>query len=288
MPRGLVSIYRTSLLVLRANPGPTLGLSAVLVITIAALGVLARLPLIGDPGWTPTADWDSLQVAVTLGVYPAGTFLVMIIWTLVSIAVTAIGSIVAVRHLAGERTPLRLAWQRARPRLMAAAGLGVLDVMVVLAPIIAAAAGAIALAVRAGPESARLTTTVLFAVAVVVVLAVLPTLVIAGPMLVIEQLRPVDALWRAFAVQRRGYWRLLGRVICTYVVLGVVSTVVSLPFSLAARAASSGDDVASQTLASLLFATVGWVIGQIVVLPFLIVTNAQFYIDQVARNGVEA
>ncbi len=254
-----------------------------LISTIAALGVLARLPLIGDPRWMPTADRDSLQVAVALGLYPAGTFLVMIVWMLVSIVVTAIGSVVAVRHLAGERTPLRLAWRRARPRLAAALGLGVLDVVVVLAPIIAAAAGAIALAVRAGPESARLTTTALFAVAALVVVAVLPTLVIAGPMLVIEELRPVDALWRAFALQRRGYWRLLGRVICTYLVLGVVSTVVSLPFSLAAGVEGRGGDIGSQTLTSLLFATVGWVFGQVAVLPFLIVTNAQLYTDQIAR-----
>lgn len=284
------SIYRSSLAVLRANPGATLGLSVVLISTIAALGVLARLPLIGDPRWMPTADRDSLQVAVALGLYPAGTFLVMIVWMVVSVAVTAIGSIVAVRHLAGERTPLRLAWRQARPRLAAAVGLGVLDVVVVLVPIVVAAAAAIALAVRAGPESAHLTTMVLFALAAVAVLAVLPTLVIAGPMLVLEKLRPVDALWGAFALQRRGYWRLLGRVLCTYLLLGVVSTVVSLPFTLAARAASSGDDLASQTLASLLFATVGWVIGQVVVLPFLIVTNAQLYTDQVARceTGVTA
>ncbi|AUN39010.1 Uncharacterised protein [Tsukamurella tyrosinosolvens] len=270
---------------LRANPGSTLGVSAVVLCTIAVLGVLARLPLIGDPRWTPTADRDSLQVAVALGLYPAGTFLVMIVWMLASIAVTAIGSIVAIRHLAGERTPLRLAWRQARPRLAAALGLGVLDVVVVLAPIVGAAALAIALAVRAGPESARLTTTALFAVAAVAVLAVLPTLVIAGPMLVLEKLRPVDALWRAVALQRRGYWRLLGRVACTYLLLSVVSTVVSLPFSLAAGVSGPGEDIASQTVASLLLSTVGWVIGQVCVLPFLIVTNAQFYADQVARCG---
>ncbi|CAM3326823.1 hypothetical protein [Tsukamurella hominis] len=272
---------------LRANPGPTLGLSAVLLATIAVLGVLARLPLIGDPRWMPAADRDSLQVAVALGLYPAGTFLVMIVWMLVSVAVTAVGSVVAVRHLAGERTPLRVAWRQARPRLTAAVGLGVLDVVVVLAPIVVAAAAAIALAVRAGPESAHLTTMVLFALAAVVVLAVLPTLVIAGPMLVLEKLRPFDALWGAAALQRHGYWRLLGRVICTYLLLGVISTVVSLPFSLVAGVQGPGADIASQTVASLLFATVGWVIGQIVVLPFLIVTNAQFYADQVARSEVE-
>lgn len=273
---------------LRASPGPTLGLAAVLISTIAALGVLARLPLIRDPRWTPATDRDILQVIVTLGFYPAGTILVTIVWMLVSIVVTAIGSIVAYRHLTGQRTPLVLAWRQARPRLPAALGLGGLDVVVVLAPVIIAAAGAIALAVRAGPGFARLTTTVLFVLAAVVVVAVLPTLVIAGPMLVIEKLRPVDALWRAAAVQRTGYWRLLGRVICTYALLTVVSTVVSLPFSLAAGAARPGDDIASQTLASLLLATVGWVIGQVSIMPFLIVTNAQLYIDQVARRETGA
>ncbi|CAM3916018.1 hypothetical protein ACXYTP_19585 [Tsukamurella ocularis] len=269
---------------IRANPAPTLGLSAVLLSTIAALGVLARLPLIGNPRWMPAADRDSLQVATTLGLYPAGTFLVMIVWMVVSIAVTAIGSVVTARHLAGEKTSLRFAWRQARPRLAAALGLGALDVAVVLAPVVLAAATAIALAVRAGPESARLITTVLFALAAVVVMAALPAMVIAGPMLVLEKLRPVDALWRAFALQRRGYWRLLGRVICTYLLLGVVSTAVSLPFSLAAGVRST--DLASQTATSLLLTTVGWVIGQVAILPFLIVTNAQFYADQVARSGI--
>ncbi|NMD56760.1 MULTISPECIES: hypothetical protein [Tsukamurella] len=256
-----------------------------LISTIAALGVLARLPLIRDPRWTPSADQDSLQVVVTLGFYPAGTMLVTLVWMLVSVAVTAMGSIVAYRHLAGERTTLRLAWRQSRPRLASALGLGVLDGVVVLVPVVLAAALAIALAVRAGPESARLTTTVLFAVAAVVVLAALPTLVIAGPMLVLEKLRPVDALWRAVELQRHGYWRLLGRVICTYVLVGVVSTVVGLPFTLAALEARPGDDIASQTLTSLLLGNVGWVVGQLAVLPFLIVTNALLYVDQKSRSA---
>ena len=281
------AIYRSSLAVLRANPGPTLGLSAVLLSTIAALGVLARLPLIGDPRWMSTVDRDSLQVVVTLGFYPAGTVLVTLVWIVVSVVVTAIGSIVAYRCIAGERTPLGSAWRQAKPRLADAFGLGVLDVVVVLAPIVAAAAGAIALAVRAGPESARVISTLLFVLAAVAVLAVLPTLVIAGPMLVIEKLRPVDALWRAFALQRRGYWRLLGRVICTYALVSVVSTVVGLPFTLAAIEARPSDDVATQTLASLVFATIGWVLGQVAVLPFLIAANTLLYTDQVARNGLE-
>ncbi|BDH55404.1 hypothetical protein [Tsukamurella sp. PLM1] len=111
-----------------------------LISTIAGLGVLARLPLIPDPRWTPSVDLESLQVVVTLGLYPAGTFLVTIVWLLVSIVVTAIGSVVAVRHLAGVRTPLGLAWRQSKPRLMAAFGLGVLDAGVILAPIITAAA----------------------------------------------------------------------------------------------------------------------------------------------------
>ncbi|MBS4104034.1 hypothetical protein [Tsukamurella paurometabola] len=281
----MIGIYRSSVAVLRANPGSTLGVAAVLIATIAVLGVLARLPLIRNPRWTPMVDHDSLQVVVTLGFYPAGTILVTLVWMLVSVAVTAIGSVVAYRHLAGEHTPLRAAWREAKPRLPAAVGLGCLDVAVIVVPVVTAAALAIALAVRAAPESARLTATVLLTLAAAVVLAALPTLAIAGPMLVLEKMRPVDALWRALALQRRGYWRLLGRVICTYVLVTVVSTVVGLPFSLAAIAARPGDDIASQTLASLVLATVGWVVGQLAVLPFLIVTNAQLYLDQVARSA---
>lgn len=265
-----------------------MGLAAVLISSIAAFGVLARLPLIGDPRWTPAADGDIRQVLVTLGFYPAGTILVTITWMLVSVAVATIGSIVTCRRLAGESTSLRSAWRQSRPRLPAALGLGVLDVVVLLSPLVLAAAAAIALAVRAGPEAARLTTTVLFALAALAVLAVLPTLAIAGPMLVIEKLRPADALWRAFALQRHGYWRLLRRVLCTYLIVTVVSAVAGLPFALAAMAARPGGDVASQTLSSLLFANAGWVVGQIAVLPFLIVTNTLLYTDQVARHETGA
>lgn len=257
---------------------------AVLISVIAVLGVLARLPLINDPRWAPAADRDIRQVLVTLGFYPAGTILVTLVWMLVSVAVTATGTVAAHRYLAGERTSLRAAWRRARPRLIAALGLGLLDAVVVVVPVVLAAAASIALAVRSGPEVARQTTTALFVLAALVVVAALPTLAIAGPMLVIEKLRPVDALWRAFALQRRGYWRLLGRVICTYVLVSVVSTIVGLPFTIASIASRPDADVASQTLESLLFGNVGWVVGQVAVLPFLIVTNALLYADQKARS----
>ncbi|KXO99517.1 hypothetical protein [Tsukamurella pseudospumae] len=271
--------------VIRANPRPTLGLAAVSIGTIAGLGVLARLPLLSGERVAPDADRDIRQVVVTLGVYPASTMLVTLIWMLASVGVTAIGSIVAHRYATDRTTSLRRAWVDARPRLAAAVGLGVLDVVVILTPIVFAAAAAIGLAVRAGPDVARFTTTVLFTLAGLTVLAVLPTLVIAGPMLVIEKLRPVDALWRAAALQRTGYWRLWRRVICTYLVVTVVSTLVGLPFSLAANATRPADgDVAAQSLASLLFATSGWVLGQIAVLPFLIVANTLLYADQKART----
>lgn len=255
-----------------------------LISTIAVLGVLARLPLINDPRWTPASDRDIRQVLVTLGFYPAGTILVTLVWMLVSVAVTATGTVAAHRYLSGERTSLRVAWHQAKPRLVSALGLGLLDAVVVLVPIVLAVAASIALAVRSGPEVARQTTTALFVLAAFVVLAALPTLVIAGPMLVIEKLRPVDALWKACALQRRGYWRLLGRVICTYLVVSVVSTVVGLPFTLASLATRPGGDVASQTLESLLFGNIGWVVGQVAVLPFLIVTNALLYADLKVRS----
>ncbi len=278
-------IYRSTLVILRSNPGSTLGLTAALLITIAVLGLVARLPLVDDSRWTPAVDKDILQVFVTLGLYPAGAVLVTLTWVLVSIGVTAIGSVVTHRWLAGERTTLRGAWHVSAPRLPGALRLGVLDVLVVLAPFVMAGAVAIALGVATGPGHARLQTTVLFALAGAVVLAVLPTLVLAGPMLVIEELRPMDALWRAVDLQRRGYWRLLGRVVCTYLIVGVVLTVLSLPFAVAALDALPGDDWTAQSYASLVFTNVGWVVGQVAVMPFLIVTNAQLYDDQVARSG---
>lgn len=263
-----------------------LGIAAVVISAAAALGVLVRLPLIRESGATPSRDRDVLDVVVALGLYPGGALLVTLGWLVASVAVTTIGSLVAYRYLAGERTSLRVAWRQAAPRIPSALGLGVLNVMVILAPGVIAATGAIALAVGIGPEHARLTTTALFALAAILVIAVLPTLMLAGPMLVIEKLRPVDALWRTLALQRRGYWRLLGRVLCTCVLVGVVSTVAGLPFSLAAVAARPGADISSQSLASLLYANVGWVVGQLAVLPFLTATNAQLYSDQVVRSGI--
>lgn len=270
--------------VIRANPRPTLGLAAVSIGSIALLGVLARLPLVGAEQVVPDADRDTRQVLVVLGVYPASAMLVTLVWILASVVVTAVGSVVAHRHLADRTTSLRRAWTEARPRLVAAFGLGVLDVVVVLTPIGLAVAASIGLAVRAGPDLVRVTTTVLLVLAALAVLAVLPTLVIAGPMLVIEKLRPVDALWRAAALQRTGFWRLLRRVICTYLVVTAVSALIGLPFSLAAYATRPpGGDVAAQSLASLLFVNAGWVLGQIAVVPFLIATNALLYSDQRAR-----
>ena len=280
----MADIYRTSLAVLRHSPWPTVGIVAISLTILAALGVLARMPLVHEARWTPGADRDVRQVLVTLGFYPAGTMLVTLVWMMVSVGATAIGSVAAYRYLAGERTSLRSAWARARPRFVAALGLGALDVVVVLAPILIAGAAAIALAVRTGPETARVTTTVLLVLAAGAVLAVLPALVIAGPMLVIEGLRPVDALWRALSLQRHDYWRLLARVICTYVILVTAASIVGLPFTIASMATRPEGDLAMQSLPSLVFGNIGWVLGQIVIMPFLIVTNAQFYADQVARS----
>ncbi|TWS20648.1 hypothetical protein FK529_04715 [Tsukamurella asaccharolytica] len=256
-----------------------------LLTTIAALGLLARLPLIDDSRSTAVADRDVRQILELIGLYPAGTVLVTLTWVVVSVAVAALCTVVTYRHSGGDRTSLRVAWRQARPRLPAALGLGGLNAVVILTPIVVAVATAIALAVRAGPDGARLTSTALLGCAALIVIALLPALALSGPMLVIEGLKPVDALWRAVALQRRGYGRLLGRVVCTYLLVIVVSMVANLPFILTAR--PEGDE-GMQTFLRLALANGGWVIGQLTVLPFLFVTNAQLYADQMVRSeGVE-
>lgn len=283
-PRGLVEIYRAALGSVRHNRGAMVGSTAIVVGSIAVLGVLARLPLAHDQRWAPSADNDARQVLAALGLYPAGAVLVSVVWLAASVVVSCVGSVAAFRSVSGVSTPLRRAWNDAKPRVVSAFGLGLLDVFIVTAPLVVAAMLSITVAVNTGPSTTRLTTPLLFGIAALAVVAMLPTMVTAGPALVIEKLRPFDALWRGFDLQRRGYWRLLPRVLCTYVIVAVVSTVLGLPFTFAAAGSGLTDPMPS--VAGLVVATAGWVLGQVVVLPFLIATNAMLYADQ--RERVEA
>ena len=98
---------------------------------------------------------------------------------------------------------------------------------------------------------------------------------------------PIAALRRGFDLQRPGFWRVLGILLLTSLITGVIAIIVSIPFAVGSMIVDYGadtDNLAGATIASLAIVSIGTAISQIITAPFMAGVQALLYVDQRMRN----
>ncbi|MFS4507201.1 hypothetical protein ACMA46_13280 [Clavibacter sp. Sh2141] len=236
-PLGLGAILAGSFQTLRRNPGPTVG-SALLIQGL--VGVVTLLIVGGVTGLVVTRVLSAREA--DQGPLIAGGVAAVVIAAVVTLVLSLVASaflqgVVAsevARGTLGERLRMRALWRLARPRL----GALVLWSLVLTGAwtlAFAVLAGVVALLVLAGGAgiAVGIVVGVLGIMGLVVVAAWVSTrLALVPSAIVIERLRPFAAARRSWSLTIGSFWRVLGILLLTGVIVSAAANIVTVPLTL--------------------------------------------------------
>jgi len=236
-PLGLGAILAGSFQTLRRNPGPTIG-SALLIQGL--VGVLTLLIVGGVSGFVVLRVLSAREA--DQGPLIAGGVAAVVVAALVTLVLSIVASaflqgVIAsevARGTLGERLRMRALWRLARPRVgslvlwsafLAAAWTLVAAVLTGVVVLLVLAGGAgIVVGVIVG---------VLGVAGLVVVAAWVTTrLALVPSAIVIERLRPFAAARRSWSLTIGSFWRVLGILLLTGVIVSAATNVVTVPLTL--------------------------------------------------------
>ena len=302
-PIGLGEIWDGAFRAFRQNPKVMVGLSAIVVvatqlISLAATVLLTRdlVGLFEQLGSGAAPDVSFSEVAGTL---QRGIPLYLVVTLLQAVAVLVLNGmlIVAVsRAVLGRTVTLGELWRETRRRLPALIGLSlVLSLVPALVGLVALAPGILVLVGADG--DAAIATGVALTLLGALLWAVVAVFLwirwaLATPALLLERLTVRQAVRRSSRLVKGTFWRTLGILLLTLVVVYAVVAAVGVPFSLVGQAVAvatgNADDPTGAFVVQQLIASVGSMIGSVVAYPFLASVTALVYVDlRMRREGLD-
>lgn len=298
-PLGVGEILDGSVTTIRRNPGPMLGLSAVVAIIVQLIGLFASWLMFRDlqafEELSPTAT-----PAEVLGVF-SGTFGVFGVMALVSwvatVILTGILTVVVSRAVLGQNITAGQAWAMARPKLPK------LLLLTLLYSLIAATPGIgytviIAVAVATGAGEGLIGLAILLALAALALSVWLYVrYALASPAFMLESTagrhagepaRPIGigkAFRRSAELVTKSWWRVFGILILVWIVAFIVSAVVDQLFSVPLYFFADLSDPESFTsFGALTLSALGGIVSTTITAPFLAAAVALLYIDRRIRR----
>ncbi|MBF5081421.1 hypothetical protein [Quadrisphaera sp. INWT6] len=300
-PLSLGELWDGAFRAVRTNPGPLLGTAAVVVVITTVISSLVQVvaldgfeasltELESDPTATPDQVFGSLSAGLP-GLL--GGSLLSAVLTLVAVAaLTGVVTTSVSTAVLGRRTPGRELWAKVRGRLGPLVGVSLLASLIPsLAAFLLFVPGAALLVGGAvnGSDGALVGGGALLLLgalaAVVVGLFLTVRLFMAPAVLVLEGQGVGASLKRAWALSRRGFWRLLGIYLLTALCIGIVAAVVATPFSFAGGAigVAVGVDSPMYLPVTLVLSGIGTVLASTVLYPLQAAVVALQYVDQRMR-----
>jgi hypothetical protein len=271
---------------IRANPKVTLGLSAVVgavtSLPVALTQAISFRELGGGGLFAPPARQDDVSAA-TMAADSASTFLSVVLTFVATTILTGLLTRVLGRAVFGAGITIDEAWRMTRSRVWALLGLSLLVTLVVFAP----GAVVLLLAIGVGVASEGLAIVVgLFGFLAFAVYAAFfgTRLALAPVALVLERRGVTDAMRRSWGLVKGDTMRVFGIILVTQLLIGVVSGVASVPFSMGAGLLStmgSGSVGVAAVVAVLL--AIGNTLGSMLTYPFSAGVYGLLYADRRMR-----
>ncbi|NAZ88412.1 glycerophosphoryl diester phosphodiesterase membrane domain-containing protein, partial [Kineococcus indalonis] len=297
-PLGLGEIWDGAFRAFRQNPRVMVGLSALVVVATSAVTLVASVVVARDVVRTTTAleagTGDPAELLLGLG-SSVPLFLLSTLLQVVSVQLLNGVLILSVsRAVLGRTISVAELWRVSRPRLLPLLVLSVLVTLAGAAGALLLAPGALVLTLVDGRAGATAGVVLLLAgllgwAAVGVWLWVKWSM--AAPALLLEGLSVRRSLGRSWRLTRGSFWRALGVLLLTSVVVLVVVAAVQTPFSLLGSlvmALLDGSSVTLSVAASQAVGTLGSVLGSVVAYPFLASVTALLYVDlRMRREGLD-
>ena len=279
---------------IRRNPKAMVGLSALVTTAFMVVPVLVTLALAAlghlemSFSFAPAGSSDGFSAfdsgAVTIASY-LGTFFGLF----ATVVLNGMLVRVVAEAVLGRRTTIGEAWSATRGRLLPLVGLMLLDLLVVTVLIgLPVTVGVlVGYAMGVGPGFLAGVPLLLLGLATVAFVQV-RYFQLAAPALVLERTGVLASLRRAGHLSRGQFWRILGILLLTGLVAGIVGQVVSVPLALLG---AIGPLLFPGTLGALLLVLSSY-LSQIVVgsltTPFTSAVTALQYADQrIRKEGLD-
>ncbi len=287
-PLGIGEILDGAVSSIRAHPRAMLGFSALLVAASEVLQALlvgsALSELASRTSVAVTATPDQLVETLVRGLPAMGVAIVVSF--LAQLLLTGVLTVVVSRAVLGRSISVQEAWATARPQLgrlfSATLVYGLLLVAAILVPflplvVVVLGGGPAALVALLGFAG--------FLVAVAVLSLVVVRYALLAPVVVLERQPVRNALRRAPRLVERSFWRVLGILLLTQVLVIIVGLVVGVPFSVAATSIAGDDPFGALPLT---ITTIGGVLAGTLTYPFAAAVTALLYVDQrMRREGLD-
>ena len=240
-PLTLGELYDGAFGAVRHNPGVTLGLTAIVVVTAVALGTLISIPLttwftdlfgslyaeIGEDPFLTDLGYTQDMLGVTYG-SGLGTGLLLTLATPLAMGIMAISISDSV---IGRKVTVSEAWRRVAKRAWFLIGFSLLSAVVLLVAY-ALATGIVAGLFLVDPTLGVIGIFLVLAGLLVGGVWVFTRLLLVPPALAVEG----GGFWatcrRAWKLTRGTFWRVLGIYLLTSIILGFVGQVVAVPIGL--------------------------------------------------------
>ncbi|WP_144208382.1 hypothetical protein [Mycobacterium tilburgii] len=281
-PLTLSDIFNGTVGYIRTNPKATLGLTAIVVMLMQIVSLIATVGPVAAFGnfygdepsevnWGIFGAWLGSAGAGLLVTWLGGMLLSGMLTVIVSHAV--FGSTITIRET----------WLKIRGRLLALLGLALLEAAVV-AVLFGLVVVVITMIAAIGNDAAAVLLDVPLVFAVCALMVYLYMVVLFVPVLIVlERLPVLNAITRSFTLLQGGFWRVLGIRLLTFIAAGVVSGAIGAPFSIAGQVIMAGMPSTGILLLGTAITSIGSAIGQIVTVPFNAGVIVLLYTDRRIR-----
>lgn len=298
-PLGVGEILDGAVTTIRRNPGPMLGLSAVVAVVVQLIGLAASWLMFRDlqaiEELSPTATPAEI-FGVLGGAFGVFGIMALVSWV-ATVILTGILTVVVSRAVLGQNVTIGEAWAKARPKLLKLLLLTFVYSLIAASPPIAFfVLMALAIAAGAGEGIVALWVLGVF-VAVPLSIWLYVRYALASPAFMLESTpgrhagepaRPIGigkALRRSAELAKRSWWRLFGILILVWIVAFIVTQVISVLFAVPTFfVADPYDPESMASLGLLSLSALGGIVSTTITAPFLAAAVALLYIDRRIRR----
>ncbi|WP_245641930.1 glycerophosphoryl diester phosphodiesterase membrane domain-containing protein [Nonomuraea candida] len=293
-PLGLGDILDGTIKLIRSNPKAVLGLSAVAALLAAvplAVGQTFLLNSMGDlytdPDAVLSAESELNSLYGLLGQY-GGTLISMAIQFVVVTLLTGVLTRILGRAVFGGTISAGEAWRLVKGRVPALFGVVGLMAVIMLVPMVVFVLLLVAVSMNATRSDLGWIAglTILFIIAYIAYYLFFRTrFAFASAAVVLEGRGPVDAMRRSWNLVTGDFWRVFGILLLTSVLVGLVSSILTVPFTLAGTLFGMlGADTIATTVVAAVLITVGATLGAMITYPFEAGVAGLLYADRRMRG----
>ncbi|MGO2003458.1 hypothetical protein [Arthrobacter rhombi] len=236
-PLGFGDMLDGAFQAIRRNAGSTLGLSVIVQLFVGTISALVAIPLfsaIADPSFVESAEPDFTALTGSLVTMVGGSLAAGLLSVFLLLIVQGAITIPVLRATLNRKTRFGQALRILRPSIG----------RILLVALLFLIAGIAALALCAGIVTVvafNASTAATFTTAAIVLVVAIPTaiwvsikLTFTVHALVAEDLRPLAAMARSFSLVKSSWWRCLGILLLTGIIVGIIASLITSPLSMIA------------------------------------------------------